>query len=273
MGESLVKNGSGSYPAEVEQALQRLADDIVHMEQHGLHPQPDVPEPCVPEQQPDYGLNLQPPSLYVSSPLKPENLNLASTANRNLLLLSVGSVHHRPAGQNSLMVLAEVWPGSVRFEDLCREARKRLSPLLANDGPTYERDVNVLGRMGLQFLTSVVDRLIEIRPHMLPVSKDGGDKPKAPAVTRYQATHGKSATNLKHETGNLGEFERNLLLRCDGSRTRAELLEVMYSLLQQGLLNINVDGQVVTDPVKIRQMLEPAFHEALQKFAQFSYLT
>jgi len=126
------------------------------------------------------------------------------------------------------MVLGEAWPGSVQFEDLCREARKRVSPLLSNDAPTYQRDVNVLGRMGLQFLTSLVDKLIEVRPHPLPVTRDSGEKPKAPAVPRYQANRGLSATNLKHETGNLGEFERNLLLRCDGTRTRAELLETMF---------------------------------------------
>jgi methyltransferase-like protein/SAM-dependent methyltransferase len=281
LGESMIRQMvPGNYPPEVEQVLQRLANDIVHMEQYMdfiRNRMFRMSLLCHPDMLPDYGLDPQRlRGLYVASGLKPENAepDLTTTANEKFVLPNgAGSVQVQdPLAKNALMLMADAWPRSLKFDDLCREARKRISPLLSNDGPTYNRDVTVLGRMCLQFLMSAVDRLIEIRPHSLPISKDGGEKPKASAVARYQATHGKSPTNLKHEVGNLGEFERNLLLRLDGTRTRAEVLEVMYSLLEQGLLNINVDGQIVRDPAQIRQLLEPALNEALTKFGLFGYL-
>ena len=281
LGESIVRQMvPGNYPPEVEQVLQRLSNDIVHMEQYmdflrnRMFRQSIL---CHPEQQPDYGMNPQRLlGLHVGTMLRPENPNpdLVTTANEKFVLPNnAGSVQVTdPLAKNALVLLAEAWPGSRLFDDLVREARTRLSPLLTGDGPTFDRDVTVLGRMCLQFQMSVVDKLIELRPHGLPVVKVAGDKPQAMAVARYQATLGKAVANLKHETGNLGEFERNLLLRLDGTRTCAELTEVMFSLLQQGLLHLTVEGQVVTDPVQIRAMLEPALLDAVNKFAQFGYL-
>jgi len=77
LGESLIRQMvPGNYPPEIEQVLQRLANDIVHMEQYmdfirnRMFRQSLL---CHPEHKPDYGLNPQRLlGLYLASALRPE---------------------------------------------------------------------------------------------------------------------------------------------------------------------------------------------------------
>jgi methyltransferase-like protein/SAM-dependent methyltransferase len=281
LGESIVRQMvPGNYPKETEEVLQRLSNDIIHMEQymdflrnrmfrHTLL--------CHPEQKPDYTINAQRLfGLSIGTPLQPVNPlpDLATTASERFNMPgSASSVQVTdPLSKHAVMVLVEAWPGTVPFEQVCREARRRLTPLLTGDEATFNRDVNTLGRMFLQFQMSLVDRLLEVRAVPIPVANRVTEKPRVTPLIRHQAAQGRRIVNLKHELGTLGDFERHLLRHMDGTRDKAALTEVVIGLVDQNVLSANVNGKRITDPVEVRKVMAPAVDEALTRLMQHSYL-
>jgi methyltransferase-like protein/SAM-dependent methyltransferase len=281
LGEAQIRQMvPGNYPAEVEQVLQRLSQDIIHMEQymdflrnrmfrHTLL--------CHPEKTPEYSLSpkcLR--GLHVATVLKPANPlpDLATTASERFNMpVGPASVQITdPLLKHAVMVLIEAWPASVPFEEMCRAARSRLTPKLAADEATFQRDMETLGRMLLQFYTAAVDRLVEVRTQPLPVATKVPEKPRGGAVSRLQAAQSQRVVNLKHELGTLGDFERHLLQNLDGMRDKAALNDVIMVLVEKGVLNATINGQRVTDPVQVRQVMSQAIDEALGRFAQHAYL-
>jgi methyltransferase-like protein len=53
------------------------------------------------------------------------------------------------------------------------------------------------------------------------------DRPVASPLARLQATESGDVTNLRHEAVRLGDAERVLLARLDGTRTRDEVLALV----------------------------------------------
>jgi trans-aconitate methyltransferase len=194
LGESMVRQMvPGNYPQEVEQVLQRLAPDIVYMEQYmdflrnRMFRQTLL---CHPEMQPQYALNPDRlVGLQVASGLKPENKEPDVKTNASeTFKMPVGTANVQitdPLCKNAMMVLVERFPASISFEDLCLEARRRLSPLMRDpDEVTKNRDRQMIGRMVLQFYMSLVDRLVELRKLPVPgaspgVRQPGRDEPQA----------------------------------------------------------------------------------------------
>jgi methyltransferase-like protein/SAM-dependent methyltransferase len=282
LGESMVRQMvPGNYPQEVEQVLQRLAPDIIYMEQYmdflrnRMFRQTLL---CHPQHTPQYSLNPDRlAGLHVASQLKPENKepDLKTNASETFKM-PVGQANVQitdPLAKNAAMILVERFPASIPFEELCLEARRRLSPLMRNpDDVTQGRDRQLIGRMVLQFYMSLVDRLVELRKTPVPVFPKVSEKPTASPLARAQASVGRAATNLKHELGNLGEFERQILRHLDGTYDKPKLVDLLVELVTTGVLNAHKDGQRVTDPAQVRGLVTPALDEALNRFANFSFL-
>lgn len=281
LGESMVRQMvPGNYPQEVEQVLQRLAPDIIYMEQYmdflrnRMFRQTLL---CLPHQQPQYALNPDRLlGLHVSSPLKPENKEPDVKGNtQETFKMPNGPANVQitdPLCKNAMMILVERFPASIGFEELCLEARKRLSPLMTPDELTKNRDRQLIGRMILQFYMSLVDRLVELRKIPVPVYTKISDKPTVTPLARAQANAGRAATNLKHELGNLGEFERQILRHLDGKHDKAMLIDLLVEMVTTGVLNAHKDGVKVTEPDEVRKLITPALDEALNRFSQFSFL-
>ena len=280
LGESVVRQMvPGNYPKEVEETLQRLSNDIIHMEQYmdflrnRMFRQTLL---CLPGQNPQYAITPERlVGLHVASPLKPENPEPDLKSNAQVTFkMPVGTANVQitdPLCKNAMMELIEAWPASLPFEEVCLRARKRVNPLMTPDEVLKGRDRAMIGRMFLQFYTAMVDRLIEIRKNPVPVFPKVSDKPKATPLMRQQASVARSATNLKHELGNLGEFERQILRHLDGNHDRAQLIDLLVEMVGTNVLNAHKDGQRITDPVEVRKMIGPALDESLSRFANFSY--
>src|SRR5262249_39516524 len=225
---------------------------------------------CHPDNNPDYNISAQRLfGLQLGTMLKPANPlpDLATTASERFNMpIGPSSVQITdPLCKQAVMLLVENWPATLPFEQVCREARRRLTPLLSGDEAAYQRDVNTLGRMFLQFHVSMVDRLLELRTIPVPVATKVPDRPKASPLARLQATQGKQVANLKHELGTLGDFERHLVRNLDGTKDRTALIDIITGLVTQGVLTANVNGQPVTDPVEVRKLMSAAVDEALSR--------
>lgn len=281
LGESVIRQMvPGNYPKEVEEVLQRLSNDIIHMEQYmdflrnRMFRQTLL---CHPDKNPDYSLGApRLRGLHLASMLKPTSTlpDMATNAAIEFVMpVGNGKVQVTdPLSKHALMLLVDAWPATVPFDEVCREARRRLTPLLAGDEATFNRDMNSLGRMFLQFQVAMIDRLIEIRTQPLPLATKVADKPRAAPLARLQAAHGKHIVNLKHDLGTVGDFERHLLRHLDGTKNQPALVDIMTGLVAEGTLNANVDGQRVTNPDDVRKLMTSAVEEALKRFIQHAYL-
>lgn len=281
LGESNIrKMVPGNYPKEVEEVLQRLSNDVIHMEQYmdflrnGMFRQSLL---CHPNHQPNYSVSPDRLNgLFVATALAPAEAQpdlLTMKQEKFQLPNSAGSVQVTdPLCKNALMMLHEAWPQGIRFEELCDGARKRLDPLLTPDSIIQSRDRSTLGRMVLQFQMSIVDRLIELRPRQISVMKTPSEKPMTSGYARIEAETNRMATNQKHELGTIGEFERHILRFLDGKHDRAALLDEMFKLVRGGVLQANENNQPVTDEKRVRELLAPSIDDALRRFGQHAFL-
>ena len=75
-------------------------------------------------------------------------------------------------------------------------------------------------------------------------------------------------SNLRHETITLDEFHRQLLLRLDGTRDRAALVDELAALVATNELAIQQEGVEVRDPASVRSVMAKAIDQALVGFAR-----
>jgi hypothetical protein len=94
------------------------------------------------------------------------------------------------------------------------------------------------------------DSLVELHAYAPAFSRTAGERPLASAVASYQAQGGGPITNLRHERVPLQGFERYLLRHLDGSRTRADLVDLLLTgPVADGTLTIKqTDGKAGQSP-------------------------
>jgi methyltransferase-like protein len=281
LGESMIyQMVPGNYPKEIAQVLHQLAPDIISMEQymdflqnrsfrHTLL--------CSPTHQPNYTLNPDRLlGLHVASPLLPpageSDLNANTQVTFKMPEGPAAAHVSDPLTKHAFMVLIERYPGSIAFEELCMQARKRLNPNLVPDEPTRQHDRQVIGQVILQAYVSGVDKIVELRRIPLPVATKLAVKPRATPLVRRQTAVDGWATNYKHEFANFGEFERRVVAMLDGEHDRAAILDYMNREVAAGQLNVNQDGRKVTDLTEAAAIIDKTLDGVLERLLKLSFL-
>lgn len=118
--------------------------------------------------------------------------------------------------------------------------------------PTAE-DLELLGGNLLGLATQGV---IELSPGPRPYSPVPGDRPATTSVARRQAASGApGCTSLRHRRIAVDSMDRSLLARMNGERDRADLTRGVLDDIAAGLVSIEVDGEKVTDPASIEELV------------------
>jgi len=154
--------------------------------------------------------------LYVASPAQPEAPMPDLGPDRaERFSVADGSAVTTPESitKAGLLVLQEHWPGNLSFSELLDAARRRL-------GREEPGDLDTLGS---DLLQCYAVGLVELGACRLGLASKPGRRPHASPLARYQARVGVAVTNLRHESVDLAEALRRLLVLLDGRRTVAEL--------------------------------------------------
>jgi hypothetical protein len=108
-----------------------------------------------------------------------------------------------PHFKETLARLGSAWPRAIRFGDLAGTEPQRLGEAL---------------------IGAHAERLVDLHVHP-PAAARAGERPVAAALARRQAADGRQlVTNLRHSAIRMDDdLGRQLLMRLDGSRGRAEL--------------------------------------------------
>lgn len=153
-----------------------------------------------------------------------------------------------PVLRQALVTLREQWPRSLVFDDLAVSTARAL-------GIEPTAVARSLGPSLLRLYLSA--RLIELHVAPPAFALAAGERPVASPLARLQAASAADVTSLRHETVRLGDLDRFLLRRLDGSAARADLLADLMALAAEG--SLTVDGVATADlPADLEERLDAA---------------
>jgi methyltransferase-like protein/trans-aconitate methyltransferase len=265
---------ASNFPTAVQETLRKIAPDIIRTEQlmDFLRNRP-FRQTLLVHQKVLLNRNVDWRSLEgceLASPAKPAipglDPRVAGTAQFKAPSGATLNTSN-PIVKSAMTIMSERWPQSISFADLDVAARARLDTVSAPmpDAPVVPQDAKV---MGAELLQCVAAGMVEVR--MLPANfiNAAGEYPTAPALVRHQASKGLRVTNSRHESVNLDEFNRQLVMRLDGQHNRAALLDVLEQLVKAGVLSIRQEGRAIVDSVDVRLIMSNAMDANLVSLAK-----
>jgi methyltransferase-like protein/SAM-dependent methyltransferase len=260
------------YPKEVTDTLQRVAKDIVRMEQYmDFLRNRTFRQTLLCKSDLTLKRNVTPQDMAtfrVASPLEmPEKLDIRSMqpdtfkvgSSNTTLTTSV------PIVKAAFQHLAEIWPHSISLDRLLAVARSRLSSVTIRDQAMVQAEMQALGSA---ILTGYTVRLLELRTHEPEFVTEITDRPRASDLARAQAKRGGRITNQRHEIVHLDEFSRRTVQLLDGTRDRAALLDSMAALVTDGTLMVEQEGRPVAGGDPLKQILGDAVDRCLNRFTK-----
>jgi methyltransferase-like protein len=233
---------TGHLARHVADALERVASDLVQMEQYmdfvrnRLFRQTLLCHQGVPIDR-----ELKPAALgpfHIASPLvpvdlkadvrSPEPLKFQHPASQQEVTTAV------PLMKAAMICLAEAWPASLPFPKLLSMACSRVSSNPVSSTASRKQDAHFLGK---SLLECYVSDMVELHSQPPSFTTQVSDRPLGSRVARVQIdSNAKYVTNLRHESGALSDGYRHVLRQLDGTRDRAELGDIFRKLVRDQIL-------------------------------------
>lgn len=225
------------------------------------------------------GANIE--SLYVSASLHPEVSGQETQEKATEVPLDdVTVVGFKVAGgqglqtgsaitKAALVCLAEIYPQTIAFADLVRAARQRLSAARRSavserlDGARLSDDL---------LIAYTMPGLIYLHAWQPSITDTTAAKPATTPYIRWQAERGTELTSLLHETVRVDEPGRLLLLELDGTKSKAELAQVLHGMIADGRIRAEEDGRslvLAADDPRLGELLD----QLLAQLARLSLLS
>ena len=269
---------ASNFSRKVTEVLQRIASDIIHMEQYmDFLRNRTFRQTLVVHRDRKLRRNIthrDVKEFWIGTAAKPaSDAPEVRTDRLEEFLLPNGAKlkSSHPLTKAACLVLAEHWPRPLHFERLCELSRARLDASGAPDLPIDESAVDILAG---ELLTAHTVGLIELRPRDLPLSLQPATRPVASRLARWLAQQPGQVrvVNLRHEPVTLSELQRQVVQRLDGQHDRQGLLDELVALVRSGAMNVEKDGVKCSEPETLRPLLEGLIAEALPSLAGMALL-
>jgi SAM-dependent methyltransferase len=175
-----------------------------------------------------------------------------------------------PLVRAALAHLGTLWPRSTPFADLLSRAKSAAGAGAAAGEAQAELDAAALARA---LLAAHAGGLVEFRtrdPAMVTVP---GPRAVASPLARLQAGEGSVVTNLLLTGVRLeGSLARELLIRLDGTRDRADLLRDLGDLVTSGAVTLSEAGVPVQDSSRAAALLDAGLGAKLHQLGRMALL-
>jgi len=266
---------ANNFPKEVSDTLQRVAKDLVRMEQYmDFLRNRSFRQTLLCRRDAQLKRGINPGDMVqflIASPAQPVGtIDVRShapdqfrIANGTTLTTSI------PIVKAALQHLGAVWPQAVPFDRLVTVARGQVNPVAIRDRQAIAAETQALGSA---ILTGFTVRLLELQLHQPEFITEISERPKATALVREQAQRGGRVTNQRHEVVTLDEFSRRVLTLLDGSRDRAAVLAEMGRFVADGTLIVEQQGQHVDKGDPLNAILGDAVDRCFSRFAKAAVL-
>jgi methyltransferase-like protein len=196
-----------------------------------------------------------------------EEVDLATVAVQKFVAPDGSSLStDHPVSKAALHHLINIWPHTATFPELLSHARARVNS--PNDPAAAQADAEGLASNLLKAFT-FSERLIAFTLHEPDFTTEVSDRPRATDWARLQSKHTATITTLRHGRYALEPQEQFIIQRLDGHHTREMIVDaLMAGPVAAGDLITQVDGQPVTDPSQMRDLLGQGLDHTLHAFAR-----
>ncbi|MDP6444847.1 MAG: class I SAM-dependent methyltransferase [Pirellulaceae bacterium] len=204
--------------------------------------------------------------LHISSTAKPVGeVDVRSTEKSKFSSAETTLETTEPIVKAAMLQMSEIYPVAISFADLLGVARSRITdaPVLVDTGSASADTAKLAEPMLRCFETAHVQLSVLPSPYTTKIK----EKPCTTALARYQAGQGNRVTNLRHQLTNLDDLSRHVLPLLDGTRDRAQMIDDLVELVQDGSLQVSQDGAPVSDEAVIRQALAGPLDQFLSSAA------
>lgn len=176
----------------------------------------------------------------------------------------------RPVLKSALMYLGEVWPRRVPFAELLKKARERADRDNNSNDSAPESDQRDLGEFLLRCFAA---GFVDLHSYPSTFVPEISERPIASLLARRQFREGPIASSLRHLPLRIEDpLGRHLVQLLDGTRDRAALLGELAKAVASGATPIYCDGNPVTDPKKVRELLASQLEVSLANLAKVGVL-
>ncbi len=268
---------------EIRATLDRVAPDLVHMEQYldfVRNRQFRASLLCQHERQPQRALG---PERVMSL-----RFGFAPAGEGRPVDLSAGVTHvftdgaghevgsARPCTKAALTLLRQLWPAELAFEELHARALSLLGEAGIVDDPAHTRP-SALAADLLECIVSGAS--LDVRCEPSGARSTAAPRPRAAAAARWQARAHGYAANLRHQRVDLDGFAVELLGACDGTRDHEGLVEHMLGLVRTGRITVEpgpdepaADAAAADAPARARAVLTEAVTRTLALLTRHAIL-
>jgi methyltransferase-like protein/2-polyprenyl-3-methyl-5-hydroxy-6-metoxy-1,4-benzoquinol methylase len=172
-----------------------------------------------------------------------------------------------PLVKAALAELLDCWPRSSSFHELVERAAARIHRPVDPVRNLQENELLAAALLRCHECGLVDTHLIE--PALATRVEE---RPRASRTARLQADQGESVSNLRHRIVDLHEVDRFLLAQLDGSRDLVRLAEELVSLVRQGALTLERNGQSVANHEELPEFVRRALQSSMKKMAVLALL-
>ena len=275
-GDMLASN----LPATVAETLQRIATDIIRMEQYmdfvrnRTFRQTLLVHQGAPIQRRLDGRVLK--GLLVESVLQPVSAQPSLDQGVSEKFRAPdGTVHDvgDALTKAALVLLAKQWPHCLPFEELAAMSRAAL-PQRSGNVTSVTMPPDDDQSFGDRLLHGYAARAVAFRVTSPRLARMPSARPVASPLARLQAEQDLTVTNLRHESVKLHELLRRLLPILDGTRDIDALVGHLVKLAQEGKVGVreHEGGPAITDAVAMERILRRAVEVNLPELAKLSLL-
>jgi methyltransferase-like protein len=166
------------------------------------------------------------------------------------------STNH-PWLRGTMRALASVYPRSVSYAELAERVRGHLAAGIEWSEASFQQGLH----------RCALSALVVIHLHDPEFVSEAGERPIASPLARFQARQGRWPTNRRHRNVELSVLEHTLLPALDGTSDRAALVEMLAAKVAGGVPLQDETGQTVSEPARVREVLEHAVENALRRLA------
>ena len=163
-----------------------------------------------------------------------------------------------PLFKAALLVLTEVFPKSLTFDELWAMTKSKLAR--AGVEPGTNQDL-----LAARLLQGFGANALELHTFEPPFPAEASDTPEALPMARMLAEAGPSVPNFRHRQSTISDFDRLVLRQLDGTRTHAEIVERLIQAVIDGEFTIQENALPVRDPERLRPILERSLPPSLQR--------
>jgi methyltransferase-like protein/2-polyprenyl-3-methyl-5-hydroxy-6-metoxy-1,4-benzoquinol methylase len=170
----------------------------------------------------------------------------------------------RPEFRAALLILGEIQPRSISFEELHQAACKRVDVATGTsnrDRTDDERSRDVLAE---ELIHAYQAGIVELHVHSPQLALEVGELPAVSPLARLQSQSDGVISNLLHKVVGANPVNRNLLSLMDGTRTRDDLFQAILESMTGDDIVIQKNGRVIDETEALHAICEEELERHLK---------